>query len=102
MSEYIRVLPSVYLLPHFLPLVNGPHFFNHKTSQNTIKSTSYPISLVSPIFQTAMYTSDSNPSIHHLTRSDFDNPEVFNAINPHPMFGYFHGKQVPRANQQLS
>lgn len=58
--------------------------------------------MILSIFQTAMDTPNSTPSIHHLTRSDFDNPEVFNAINPHPMFGYFHGTQMPTANLQLN
>ncbi|KAJ5111382.1 hypothetical protein N7532_001917 [Penicillium argentinense] len=26
-----------------------------------------------------------------LTRADFDNPDVLNAVNPHPRYGYFHG-----------
>lgn len=32
-----------------------------------------------------------------LTREDFDNPEVHNASNPHPVFGYAHGQSIQRA-----
>lgn len=29
-----------------------------------------------------------------LTREDFDNPEVLNALNPHPLWGFTHGKSI--------
>lgn len=29
-----------------------------------------------------------------LTCEDFDNPEVHNASNPHPVFGYAHGQST--------
>lgn len=29
-----------------------------------------------------------------LTRKDYDNPEVLNALNPHPLWGYTHGKSI--------
>jgi hypothetical protein len=37
---------------------------------------------------------DNNPGTEQklLTQADFNNPEVLNTINPHPTFGYFHGK----------
>ncbi|KAF5858235.1 hypothetical protein ETB97_004641 [Aspergillus alliaceus] len=33
----------------------------------------------------------------HLSREDFDNPEVAGAVNPHPDYGYFHGP-IPNPN----
>ncbi|OQE29514.1 hypothetical protein PENSTE_c002G04335 [Penicillium steckii] len=44
-----------------------------------------------------MGTLSSTSSYHPVTRSDFDNPEVLYAINPHPEFGYFHGP-IPDLN----
>ncbi|KAJ5396599.1 hypothetical protein N7509_004712 [Penicillium cosmopolitanum] len=32
-----------------------------------------------------------------LTHAGFDNPEVLNAVSPHPTFGYFHGP-IPNLN----
>ena len=31
-----------------------------------------------------------------FTIEDFVNDEVLNATNPHPDYGYFHGKQQPK------
>lgn len=28
-----------------------------------------------------------------LSKSDFVNPDVLNAVNPHPVYGYAHGKR---------
>lgn len=39
-----------------------------------------------------MVGTDTTPM--RLTRKDFDNPEVLNARNPHPHWGFTHGKST--------
>lgn len=39
-----------------------------------------------------MVGTDTTPM--RLTRKDFDNPEVLNARNPHPHWGFTHGKSI--------